>query len=72
VNRSFLRGAVDEVGDHFGQTLEFIAGEFSECNESVIIVRLTAGPMTFLRAIPCPAVALAKEDARCADHTSAA
>ena len=31
--------------------------ELCECSESVIIVRLTADPMTFLRAIPCPAVA---------------
>src|SRR5947199_3394237 len=27
-----------------------------ECSESVIIVRLTVDPMTFLRAIPCSAV----------------
>jgi len=47
-----------------------------EYSESVIIVRLTADPMTFLRAIPCPAVsprrsflakmgALTKVDAPC-------
>jgi hypothetical protein len=30
--------------------------ELCECSESVIIVRLTADSMTFLRAIPCPAV----------------
>ena len=47
--------------------------ELCECSESVIVVRLTADPMTFLRAMPCPAVsprrsfsakmgALAKED----------
>ena len=56
--------------------------ELCECNESVIIVRLTADPMTFLRAIPCPAVsprrsfsakmgALAKEDVPCAASISA-
>jgi hypothetical protein len=30
--------------------------ELCEYSESVIIVRLTIDPMTFLRAIPCPAV----------------
>jgi hypothetical protein len=51
-----------------------------ECSESVILVRLTPDPMTFLRAIPYPAVsprrsfsakmgALAKEDAQCAAGT---
>ena len=51
--------------------------ELCECSESVIIVRLTADPMTFLPAIPCPVVsprrsfsaemgALAKEDVQCA------
>ncbi len=30
--------------------------ELCEFSESVIIVRLTDDPMTFLRAIPCPAV----------------
>ena len=40
--------------------------ELCECSESVIIVRLTADPMTFLRAIPYPAVDSAKEkDAPC-------
>ena len=32
--------------------------ELGECSESVIIVRLTADPMIFLHAIPCPAVSL--------------
>ena len=47
--------------------------ELRECSESVIVVRRTAEPMTFLRAIPCSGVsprrsfsaemgALAKED----------
>jgi hypothetical protein len=30
--------------------------ELCECREPVIVERLTGDPMTFLRAIPCPAV----------------
>jgi hypothetical protein len=55
--------------------------ELCDCTEFVIVVRFTADPMTFPRAIRCPAAsarrsfsakmgASAKEDARCADHTS--
>jgi hypothetical protein len=55
--------------------------ELCECSESVIVFRLTADPMTFVRAIPCPAVAscravaqrrmMAMEDVLCAVCTSA-
>ena len=57
--------------------------ELCDCSESVIVIRLTADPMTLLRVIPCPAVsprrsfsakigALAKEGVQYAAHTSAA
>jgi hypothetical protein len=42
--------------------------ELCECDEFAIILRLTADSMIFLRAIPYPAVALAKEDVQCAAH----
>ena len=64
MRRSLLRGSLPHVTvrPRRAKPFTWLRGEFELCeySESVIVVRLTADSMTFLRTIPYPAVALAE------------